>query len=279
LPSQKPVVPQVAAPCAAHWLAGSAAPTVTGAQVPALPVSAHDMHVDPQAVAQQTPCAQIPVLHSVPPAQAAPVDFRPHDPPVHTAGGAQSAVEVHVALQAAAPQVKGAHDVAAGLTQVPAPSQVAPAVEVVPPVGQVAAPHDVPWAYFWQDPAAHLPLVPQLAAPWSLQPPAGSGIPGATSVQRPSDPVSAHERHDPVQAVAQQIPCAQVAERHSALVEQEAPLGLRPHELAAQTFPIEHSALVAQEVKHLEPLQVYGAHVIASGAAQLPLASQLAAGV
>jgi len=84
-------------------LAGSLAPAGTGAQVPALPVSPHDMHVDPQAVAQQIPCAQIPVLHSVPPAQTAPVDFRPHDPPVHTAGAAQSAFEVHVALQAAVP--------------------------------------------------------------------------------------------------------------------------------------------------------------------------------
>jgi len=99
------VVPQVAAPCAPHWLAGSVPPAGTEVQVPALPVSAHDMQVDPQAVAQQIPCAQIPVLHSVPPAQTAPVDFSPHDPPVQTAGAAQSAFEVHVALQAAAPQV------------------------------------------------------------------------------------------------------------------------------------------------------------------------------
>jgi hypothetical protein len=98
-------------------------------------------------------------------------------------------------------------------------------------------------------------------------------------VQRPSEPESAHERHDPVQAVAQQIPCAQVADRHSALVEQEPPLGLRPHELAVQTFPVEHSALVAHDAKHLDPLQAKGAQVMASGAAQLPLASQLAAGV
>jgi hypothetical protein len=112
-----------------------------------------------------------------------------------------------------------------------------------------------------------------------LQPPAGSGIPVGTSVQRPNEPVNAHERHDPVQAVAQQIPCAQVAERHSELIEQEAPLGLTPHELAVQTFPVEHSVPVAQEAKHFDPLQVYGAHVMASGAVQLPLASQLAAGV
>jgi hypothetical protein len=105
LPSQEPVVPQVAAACATHWLAGSVPPAGTGVQLPALPASAHDMQVDPQAVAQQTPCAQIPVLHSVPPAQAAPVDFSPHDPPVQMAGATQSAFEVHVALQAAAPQV------------------------------------------------------------------------------------------------------------------------------------------------------------------------------
>jgi hypothetical protein len=86
-------------------VAGSVPPAGTGVQVPALPVSAHDMHVDPQAVPQQTPCAQIPVLHSVPPAQVAPVDFSPHDPLVQTAGAAQSAFEVHVALQVAAPQV------------------------------------------------------------------------------------------------------------------------------------------------------------------------------
>jgi hypothetical protein len=99
------VVPQVAAGWTAHLLAGSAPPAGTGVQAPALPVSAHDRHVDAQAVAQQIPWAQIPVAHSVPRAQAAPVDFSPHEPPVQTAGATQSAFEVHVALQAAAPQV------------------------------------------------------------------------------------------------------------------------------------------------------------------------------
>ena len=98
-------------------------------------------------------------------------------------------------------------------------------------------------------------------------------------MHRPSEPESAHERHEPLQAVAQQIPWAQVAETHSVAVEQELPLGLRPHELALQTFPVEHSALVAHDPKHLDPLQVYGAQVMASGAAQPPVASQVAAGV
>ena len=105
MPSQNPVVPQGDADWATHWLAGSVPPAATAVQVPALPVRAHDMHVPPQAVAQQIPCAQIPVLHSLPPAQAAPVDFWPHDPSMQTAGAAQSAFEAHVALQAATPQV------------------------------------------------------------------------------------------------------------------------------------------------------------------------------
>jgi hypothetical protein len=80
-------------------------------------------------------------------------------------------------------------------------------------------------------------------------------MPLGTSVQTPSEPDSAHDRHDPLHAVAQQIPCAQVPDRHSVWVEHEAPLGLRPQELAVQTFPVEHSALVAQAPKHCEPLQ------------------------
>lgn len=41
-----------------HWPAGSGAPAATGEQVPLLAVSAHDMHLPEQAVAQQTPWAQ-----------------------------------------------------------------------------------------------------------------------------------------------------------------------------------------------------------------------------
>ena len=57
-------------------------------------------------------------------------------------------------------------------------------------------------------------------------------------------------------ALPKGVPQQSRPERQSALVAHEAPLGLRPHELAVQTFPLEHSALVAQEAKHLDPLQV-----------------------
>jgi hypothetical protein len=107
-------------------------------QVPALPEIAHDMQVPVQAVLQQMPCAQIVLLHSLPPPQVAPSGLRPHDPPLHTPGGAQSASAVQDDLHMATPQRNGKQEVAAGVTQVPAPSQVDAAVKVVVFGGQVA---------------------------------------------------------------------------------------------------------------------------------------------
>ena len=143
-PSQTPVVAQLAAPWSRHWPAGSRSPAATGTQLPALPMTAHDMQVPAQAVLQQAPCAQIPLAHSLPAPQTAPSFFRPQDPPPQTAGGAQSASAVHVALHAATPQRNGKQEVAAGVRQVPAPSQLPAGVRVVVPDGQVAGLHAVP---------------------------------------------------------------------------------------------------------------------------------------
>jgi hypothetical protein len=257
LPSQKPVVPQVEAFCAVHCPVGSVAPAVIGVQVPALPCSAHDMHLNPQVVAQQAPCAQTPLPHSVPPPQTAPSGLRPHDPAaLQEEGGAQSASAVQDDLHAAEPQANGAQEVASGVEQVPAPSQVAGGVNVAPGEGQLAAAHGVPWTYFWQAPAWHLPFVPQLVPPLSVQAEAGSGAPVATAVQVPMVPVSAQETQEPAQAVAQQIPCAQLPDRHSPFVEQAAPVGLRPHEALVQTFPVEQLASALQLEKQRVPLQM-----------------------
>jgi hypothetical protein len=43
----------------AHWPVGSEPPLGTGEQVPGVLLSAHDMHLPAQAVAQQTPWAQV----------------------------------------------------------------------------------------------------------------------------------------------------------------------------------------------------------------------------
>jgi hypothetical protein len=142
LPSQKPVVPQLAAPLSLHFPAGSAPPAAIGEQVPAAPDAdnAHDIQVPLQAVAQQTPCAQTPLLHSVPPEQTAPFVLSPHEPEMQEAGIAQSPSAAQVALQALMPHPNGKQDDEAGTTQVPAPSQVPPGVKVVPLAGQAA-----PW--------------------------------------------------------------------------------------------------------------------------------------
>jgi len=162
LPSQPPVIPQLAAPSFLQLPVGSEPLAATGAHVPSDVFVAHDMHVPPQLVRQHTPWAQKPVAHSEPSLQVAPGDLSPHEPPTHTAGATQSPSAVHVALHAAAPHLYGAHDAEPGVTHVPAPSHVDAGVNVVVPAGQLASLHGAPCGYFWQAPFSHMPLVPHV---------------------------------------------------------------------------------------------------------------------
>jgi hypothetical protein len=98
-PSQAPVVPQLVAPASLHVPVGSAPPAATGVHVPGAVATAHDMQVPAQAVRQHTPCAQMPVAHSVPSLHTPPGGLRPHEPLLHTDGETQSASAAHVALQ------------------------------------------------------------------------------------------------------------------------------------------------------------------------------------
>jgi hypothetical protein len=148
LPSQNPVVPQLAAPAFTHEPVGSVPPLATGAHVPGVAASAHDRQVPVHAVRQHTPCEQKPLPHSVPSAQVAPGALRPQVPFVHTAGGSQSALAAQAARQAEAPHSKGEHELVPGVTQAPAPSQVEAGVNVAVPAGQLAAPQGVPCEYF-----------------------------------------------------------------------------------------------------------------------------------
>jgi hypothetical protein len=86
------------APWSPHWSSGSW-PAGTVEQVPPVPVSAHDMQVPVHAVRQQTPCAQKPLLHSVPAPQDAPSGFSPQLDAVQTLPVVQSADVVHEARQ------------------------------------------------------------------------------------------------------------------------------------------------------------------------------------
>jgi hypothetical protein len=253
------------------------APLGTGVQVPGDVASAHDRHVPVQAVLQQTPCAQKPLAHSVPSPQTEPGALSPQEPAVQTAGVWQSASAAQLALHASAPQRNGKHELAGGVTQAPAPSQVEPGVKVV--LGQLGSPHDVPCANFWHAPAAHMPFVPQLAAAWATQVLDGSGAPVGTSAQVPMAPASAHDLQAPAQAVAQQTPCAQTPEPHSRAVEQNEPMGFGPHELCSHTFGSTHWASTVQALKQRVPLHAKGAQGSEGGAAHWPVPLQVDAGV
>jgi len=138
-----PSRPHVEAADAAHWVAGVGAwPAGTGEQVPALPVSAHDWQVPAQAVAQQTPCAQIPDRQTDPDAQAEPFGNWPQLPLLHVFGETQSLLLAQVVLHAAVPQTYGAQGPVVAARHVPAPSQVRACVSVEP--AHEAAPQTVP---------------------------------------------------------------------------------------------------------------------------------------
>jgi hypothetical protein len=143
LPLQKPLVPQLAAPASVHWFSGSW-PAVTLLHVPMLPVSAHDLQLELQAVAQQTPCAHTPLVHSVPAAHVEPFVFFVHTPPLQMFGLLQSALVVHVLLHAPVPQANGSQLDVLAVWQVPVPLHVRTEDSVTPV--QLAPAHWVPEA-------------------------------------------------------------------------------------------------------------------------------------
>jgi len=81
--------------------------------------NAHDLQTLAQAVAQQTPCAQLPDWHSTRSAQNAPFIFRPQEFPVQTFPLEQLASAVHATKHFAPLQAYGAQRAASGVTQAP----------------------------------------------------------------------------------------------------------------------------------------------------------------
>ena len=94
--------------------------------------SAHERHSPEHAVEQQTFCAQIPELHSLPAVQLEPLGLLPQLMFRHMFGDAQSAVVVHIVLQtrAVVSQPKGSHRELVTVRQTPAPSHVRAGVSV-----------------------------------------------------------------------------------------------------------------------------------------------------
>jgi hypothetical protein len=109
--------------------------------------------------------------------------------------------------------------------QWPALSQVAAALRVVPL--HAAGAQEVPTGYLAQWPApSQRPVVPQLAANWSVQTWAGSAT-TPTGWQLPALPATAQERQLPHGPLEQQTPSVQKALRHSVFAAHAVPSGLR----------------------------------------------------
>jgi hypothetical protein len=113
-------------------------------QWPRAPESTHDRQVPAHASSQHAPWAQKPDTHSVPSAHVLPTPLRPHEPFAHTAGAAQSRSLVQPPLHTSAPHWNGKHELAAGVTHAPWPSQDEPGVKVVVPTAHVEPLQAVP---------------------------------------------------------------------------------------------------------------------------------------
>ena len=138
MPSHVPSVPQVEIAVVGQRASGVLIGTLEQTPSVVAPGNAHDLQVPWQALAQQTPCSQKPVAHSLATPQATPLALSTQAVPLQVAGDTQSVelvAGVQLVLQtplvvsqaswpAQVPVVAGAH--------VPAPSQVRCVVKVAP---------------------------------------------------------------------------------------------------------------------------------------------------
>jgi hypothetical protein len=241
-----------------------------------------------QRLLQQTPCAQKLLEQSVSREQSAPMACFPHEPPAHTFCSEHSALVRHELPQRLPEQVNGVQGRASGTAQAP-PRQAPAAVHSLVAALHICSRQTVPLGYVWQPPApVHRPLVPQEAGPWSRQtrrgsvPPAaarGSGTSAPTATQRPRALGSAQNWHCPSQADSQQTPSAQKPDLHWLLWVQSWPSPRMPQLPLLQVAGATQSASEVQASLHASPWQMEGAQLIGDPTTQVPLPSQVEAGV
>jgi hypothetical protein len=175
-PSQRPFVPQLAAPWSLQTLRVSTAFPASGVQVPRAEASAQLRHAPPQASLQHTPSTQKPDAQSGAAVHAPPFVRLPQLWLTQAIPGAQSAFVLHVVLHAPMTQAKGGQSCTPGGLQVPCPSHVPAVARRVP--AHDGSTHTVSGAYFAQAPKpSQAPVCPHFAGPLSLQTWRGSGTP------------------------------------------------------------------------------------------------------
>ena len=146
-----------------HVCAGSGLLAGTFVHAPIVPDSAHDLQALAQAVAQQTPCAQLFDRHSERSEQNAPFGFFPHEFVTQTLPGEQFASAVQLPKHLLPLHAKGTQAIASGATQLPVALQVDSGVYLL--FSQCSVAQTVPIFQRRQPPApSHLPSVPQVDA-------------------------------------------------------------------------------------------------------------------
>ena len=188
------------------------------------------------AVAQQTPCAQMPELHSVAAPHAVPFGFLPQLMLAQLFGETHSAlVEQVVPHLPSVPHMNGSHPDEVAARHTPAPSHVRGEVSVEPV--QLAAPQTVPATCCRQAPAPlQVPSFPQVVAAaathWVAR---VGGWPAGMGEQAPGEPVRLQATHAAAQPVLQQVPCSQYPEAHSSASVHAPPFGFLAQIVAMQT--------------------------------------------
>lgn len=195
----------------------------TGVQRPSALGSAQNEHLPVQAELQQTPSAQNFDVHCAPAVHGCPSPRSPQLPFLHTFGGAQSALDAHMSLQAPPEQIDGAQLTGDPATHVPLPSQLEAGTRL--PLEQAAGLHTVPETCLLQPPSPlHIPLPPHVSGASFLHIPCGSATPAFTGLHSPIIPGWLQLTHAPVQARLQHTPSAQKPEPHSSPQAQARPI-------------------------------------------------------
>jgi hypothetical protein len=115
-----------------------------------------------------------------------------------------------------------------------------------------------------------VPSFPHPAGPASWHLPAGSKPPEGTGVQDPILALRLQEKQLAVHADAQQTPCAQNIDAHSAFIAQRAPSGFGPQVPIRQTLVLAHSLSSPHELAQRLPLHLNGSQVSGVAAVQVP---------
>ena len=137
-----PLLLQLSAPLSAQVCEGSGAPVGTFVQAPIDPEIAQDRHELAQALAQQTPCAHVVDVHSLPLEQNAPLGFLPHEFPRHRLPGEQFASTAQAPKHWVPLQANGTQVIVLGATQSPVALQVDSGVKTL--LSQWPGAHTVP---------------------------------------------------------------------------------------------------------------------------------------